>query len=368
MASENELIEQLAFTFLTGMDVAHAQNLIERVGSLHQVMTLTWAELAALTNNKKITAESRAKAFDRAESEARFIANHNIKALFYTDDAYPKRLVESNGAPLILYTLGPCNLNASRVISVVGTRHATASGVRWVDDMIGQLAANVDDLLVVSGLAYGIDIASHRSALQHNVPTAAVLAHGLSTLYPAQHRDTAAKMVHEGGALLTDYPSDAVVHRGNFLARNRIVAGMCDCLMVVESAVKGGAMVTARIAFDNNREVLAMPGRPSDTYSAGCNRLIAMNKAQLVTSAEDILTIMNWPMRLDEGGQGALPLILDDDQQRIVDYIAHSSDATTIDRISSDLNIAIAQLLPILVELDFNGVLLSLPGNRYRLA
>lgn len=368
MAGENELIEQLAFTFLTGMDVAHAQNLIERVGSLHQVMTLTSAELVALTKNQKFTAEARIKAFDRAEKEARFIADHNIKALFYTDEDYPMRLVESTGAPVMLYALGHCNLNASRVISVVGTRHATASGVRWVDDVIGELAASADDLLVVSGLAYGIDIASHRSSLQHNVPTAAVLAHGLSTLYPAQHRDTGAKMVREGGALLTDYPSDAVVHRGNFLARNRIVAGMCDCLMVVESAVKGGAMVTARIAFDNNREVLAMPGRPSDTYSAGCNRLIAMNKAQLVTSAEDILAIMNWPMRIDEGGQGALPLILDDVQQRIVDYISRSSDATTIDRISADLNISIAQLLPILVELDFNGVLLSLPGNRYRLA
>lgn len=368
MVSEKDLIERIAFSFLTGMDVVHAQQLIERVGSLHQVVSLTPSELAALTNNRKITPETRQKAFDRAEKEARFISDHNIKPLYYTDDEYPKRLIESTGAPLMLYTLGHCNLNASKVISVVGTRHATASGVRWVDDMIAQLAANTDDLLVVSGLAYGIDIASHRASLQHNVPTVAVLAHGLSTLYPAQHRDTAAKMVREGGALITDYPSDAVVHRGNFLARNRIVAGMCDCLMVVESAVKGGAMVTARIAFDNNREVLAMPGRPSDTYSAGCNRLIAMNKAQLVTSAEDILTIMNWPMRLEEGDQGSLPLILDPQQQRIVDYITHCSDTTTIDRISSDLNLPIAQLLPILVDLDFNGVLLALPGNRYRLA
>ncbi len=369
MADERELIEQLALTFLTGMDVADTRRLIELIGSIDRMMTLPIDEIVQLIgpSGRKFTEVARSQALARAEKEMRFIDEHKIRPLYYTDDAYPKRLLEASGAPTMLYVLGSCDLNAAKVISVVGTRHATASGVRWVDNMIADLASNVDGAIVVSGLAYGIDVAAHRASLQHGIPTAAVLAHGLSSLYPAQHRDTAAKMVYEGGALVTDYPSETVIYRGNFLARNRIVAGLCDCLIVVESAQKGGAMVTARLAFENNREVMAVPGRPSDTYSAGCNSLIAMQRAQLVINADDILKVMNWSNTTDEGAQGTLPLILDPVQQRIVDYITYSSEATSLDRISADLDIPIAQLLPILVDLDFNGVLLALPGNRYRL-
>lgn len=370
MDGDRNLIERIAFASLPGNDVATARAIVERVGDVHQVMTLPVVELRVRLGMevRMLSDDARGKALVKAADEVRFVTDHHVKAIYYTDPAYPQRLLESASAPVMLYGLGDCDLNATRVISIVGTRHATASGARWLDRMVDELSATVDNLMIVSGLAYGIDITAHRAALRNNVSTAAVLAHGLSTLYPAQHRDTAAQMVHGGGMLLTDYTSDAVIHRGNFLARNRIVAGLCDCLLVVESAVKGGAMVTARLAFENNREVLAVPGRPSDTYSAGCNRLIAMQRAQLVTAADDIVSLMRWPAGKVEGAQGALPLVLDADQQRVVDYLTGHDDGATLSRLQNDLDMPIQQLLPMLVDLDFNGVILSLPGNRYRLA
>lgn len=370
MDGDQYLIERIAFASLPGNDVATARTLVERVGDVHQVMTFPRAELKARlgTEVRMLSDELRCKALAKAEDEMRFITDHHVRAIYYTDPAYPQRLLESSSAPVMLYGLGDCDLNTARVISIVGTRHATASGAKWLDRMVDELSSTVDNLLVISGLAYGIDITAHRASLRNGVPTAAVLAHGLSTLYPAQHRDTAAKMVHGGGMLLTDYQSDAVIHRGNFLARNRIVAGLCDCLLVVESAIKGGAMVTARLAFDNNRDVMAVPGRPSDTYSAGCNRLIAMQRAQLVTAADDIVALMRWPVSNAEGAQRALPLVLDADQRRIVDYLTDHTDGATLSRLQIDLDMPVQQLLPMLVDLDFNGVILSLPGNRYRLA
>ncbi len=369
MADIDTLVDRIAFASLKGLSLSDAQQLLQLFGSERQVLTMSQSALyAALGRNvKTLSDEARAQALCEARREAQFVDSHHCRSLYFTDAQYPQRLLECPDAPLMLYTVGNCNLNCGKVISIVGTRRATATGVHWIESLVKRLAADIDDCIIVSGLAYGIDVAAHKASLTYGIPTVGVLAHGLTTIYPAQHCDIAAHMVRDGGMLITDYRSDARIHRGNFLARNRIVAGLCDVLIVVESAAKGGALVTARFANDYNREVMAVPGRPGDIYSAGCNRLIANNMAQLVTSADDLIDLMGWSKRPADGEQQALPLVVDAGQQRLVDYVANHPDATA-NRIASDLELPIGDVLSQMVELEFNGVLFALPGGRYRLS
>lgn len=346
-----------------------ASQILDRVGSEEEFFTMSETLLSARLQFKGriIDTGYRAGLLEKAKSEHEFIETHNLNAIYFTQPDYPQRLLECDDAPPMLYTLGNTDLNATHMISVVGTRNATRYGIDFIERLITQLAEKIDNVVIVSGLAFGCDIAAHKQALSLGVPTIGVVAHGLDTLYPAEHRRHAAEMVRKGGMILTDYPHGTPPHRGNFLARNRIVAGLSDCIVVAESAAdKGGALHTARLAMFYNRDVFALPGRTSDLYSRGCNMLIKANVAHLAENADDIIDAMNWKRRPSEGVQQPLFHEPTPQQQAVINHLRNNGDAQ-INSITAALGIPVGQMMALLVEMEFNGMLISLPGARYRL-
>lgn len=360
------LTYHIAFASLQGMGVDLARKLLDVVGSEERFFAMDEKELRGLTRGRsKIYRDDyRRECLQRALSEVAFVREHGIKATYFTDEDYPHRLIEAADAPAMIYTLGKCNLESAHVISVVGTRHATQYGVKFCDTLIGELAQCLPDLVVVSGLAYGIDIAAHRAALKHGVATVAVLPRGLNRIYPAMHRNDAVAIAKHGGMLLTDYTSQDDVQKSNFLARNRIVAALSDCTVVVESAGAGGALVTASLAMSYNRDVMAVPGRCGDEFSAGCNKLIATNKAALVTSADDLLAAMRWESTGRQPQQLDLFPELTKEEQAVVDVIRNRGEIH-INALADALHTPVYKLMSVLVELDCKNVIATLPGCRY---
>lgn len=363
------LVYRIAFASLKGINRTLAQEILSRIGDEEMFFSATERQLSSVLgfNNRLMSQDYRNEVLERAKREEQFILSNNVTPLYYSDEDYPCRLADCDDAPLMLYTTGKCNLNAAHVVSIVGTRHATPYGLDFTANLVEELGKNLDDVLIVSGLAYGIDIAAHTASLRNKIPTAAVLAHGLNTIYPASHRNVAAEMAHGRGMLVTDYMSIDAVHKGNFVARNRIVAAMCDCLVVAESAQKGGALITAGIASGYNRDVLALPGRISDRYSAGCNRLIASNVAALVENAEDLMKVMRWEAKPQEGTQIEMALQLTDEEQAVIDFLTAKGEAQ-INQLCIALNQPIAKLMGLLIDMEFKGLVLTYPGGRYRLA
>ena len=362
----NELIYRIAFSLIRGNTRVIANELLSRIGSEEEFFNAPSRVLEMLIGKKvKYTDDSyRHQLIERAKQEFEFVTKNNIKPFYFKDENYPQRLNECDDAPLMLYTLGDCNLNSAHIISVVGTRHATHYGVDMTERIIEELSKRLDNLIIVSGLAYGIDIAAHRAALKNNIPTIGVLAHGLNTIYPAAHRNIAADMVKNNGMLITDYISTDNIHRGNFLARNRIVAGLCDCILIAESAKKGGAIVTAGIADGYNRDVLALPGRANDPYSHGCNHLIATGRAALITSAQDIIDTMRWTAKPHEGTQTQLFSDLTKEEQLIMSFI-EDNPLSSANEISVGINIPFSKLSSTLIDMEFRGLLVNYPGGRY---
>ncbi len=368
ISDDEKLIRRVALASLRSITPRLAGEILSRTGGEEQFFSLTASQLSAIVgfNNRLFADGIRRKAIAEAEREADFIARNRIRPLYYTDPGYPQRLLQCDDAPLMIYTLGDCDLNSSHFIGIVGTRHATPYGNAFVAELVEGLASRMaEPPVIVSGLAYGIDIASHKAALTAGLPTIGVLAHGLNTLYPATHRDTAARMVRSGGMLLSDYRSIDAIHRGNFLARNRLVAGLCDCLVVAESDTKGGAMVTARLASAYSRDVFALPGRINDRFSRGCNRLISDCVAQLVTGPDDIIETMRWPVREPEGTQQELFPTLTPDEQAVTDLLTLKGEATLND-IAVAVDIPVPRLMGLLIDMEFRNLLLSVPGGRYR--
>lgn len=365
-----DLVWKIAFSQVRGMHPQQARELLERLGDEEAFFSASEGQLAALCRGRSeiFDNQSRLRMLERARTEADFVKRNGIVPLYFTDDNYPDRLADCDDAPLMLYTMGQCPMRNQLVIGIVGTRKATVYGAEFVKRLVPELATLVDGLVVVSGLAYGIDIIAHRAALEAGVPTVAVLAHGLNMIYPSAHRQTAAEIARGGGMLMSEYMSDAVVHKGNFLTRNRIVAGLCDCLLVVESAEKGGALVTARLANDYNREVMALPGRVTDKYSAGCNRLILRNEARLMTSADDIVEALNWPVKPQEGDQPQLPLPeLTPQQARVADYLSQQPDGDSLNHISAAVGMPVHEVSTLLLDMECDGLVAALPGSRYML-
>lgn len=307
------------------------------------------------------------EAVKRAETELEFITKKNIKVLCIGDSNYPARLLECNDAPLVLFTLGDADFNAKHVISIVGTRHATQYGRDICQSIVAGIQKACPDTLIVSGLAYGIDINAHRAALSCGLPTVGVLAHGLDRIYPSAHRQTAVQMLSQGG-LLTEYISGTTPERLNFVSRNRIVAGISDATLVVESAQKGGSLITAELAQTYNRDVFAVPGRITDEYSIGCNRLISDQRATLVQSADDILTALGWatPQSVPQAIQQELFPDLNAEQQLIVDAL-RNTDGKQINQIIVETGLSYSQVSNQLYELECMGVITLLGGARYKL-
>ncbi len=364
---EEPTLYRIALSRLKGINQPLARHIHERIGSLETFFAMPESQLAQVCELKGrfLSEENRQKALQEAHKEMDFIHKGNIKPLYFTDSAYPQRLLECVDAPPLLYYRGNADLNASKVISIVGTRRATSYGRSFCERLIRDLANYFPELIIVSGLAYGIDICAHRQALKEGLNTVGVLAHGLDHIYPSTHRNTAVEMVGQGG-LLTEYPGHHPMHPAFFVARNRIVAGMADAVIIVESREKGGALITAGIAESYHRDVFALPGNIESESSAGCNHLIRRNRAALITSADNLIEAMCWNAPQKKAVQQSLFPELTPEEQPIVDYLTEKGDGQ-INRMTIELNQPLSQLLSTLVELEFKGVVKPLPGGIYKL-
>jgi DNA processing protein len=369
--SDETLKYKIGITLIKGIGCNLAKSLIAYVGSVEGVFSEKQQNLAKIPGigevlSKEIVAQN---VLARAELEIEFILKNKIQTHYFTDKDYPYRLKECTDSPIMLYSKGNCDLNNGKFIGIVGTRNATETGKENCKKMITDLASTQPNSIIVSGLAYGVDICAHKAALDAGLSTIGVIGHGLDRIYPAAHRATAVKMIQDG-ALLTEYLSQTNPDRPNFVQRNRIIAGLCDAIVVVESAARGGALITAEIANDYNRDVFAFPGRVADEWSAGCNALIKNNKASLIESADDILRFMNWENQ--ESGsistvQTTLFLDLSDEEQQIVSLMRQHSEGVQLNELAIQLEKPISKISSMLLEMEFKGVVKCLPGNLYRI-
>lgn len=372
--NEQEVYYTIALTRLTGFNFQTALQLYRELGGgqavyehrndIKEVMPDCSDRLAENLKDWSLP-------LARAAQEMEFITKHRIRPLLLGDERYPQRLCECEDAPILLYYLGSAELNQKRVINIIGTRHITPYGQDLIRHMVSDLKQMGVQPLVVSGLAYGVDICAHREALEQGMETVGVLAHGLDDLYPARHRDTAKQMVTHGG-LLTEYMSQTRADKINFVRRNRIVAGMSDATILVESASKGGGLITCGIAQDYNRSVFAFPGAVGAPYSEGCNQLIRNNGAQLITSAADMIEAMGWQtdLQLRQAKQAGIERSLFPDltaeEQQVVDVLSKTGDLQ-LNMLSVKSNIPIGQLTALLFSLEMKGVVKPLAGGNYHM-
>ena len=365
----------MALTRLTNFNFQQALELYRTVGSAQQIFEHR-NDIGDIVEDCSPRLMEALKDWDepmkRAELELKYMQEHQIRALTLNDDDYPQRLCECTDAPIILYYKGNADLNQAKIINIVGTRQCTQYGQDLIRRFVSALREYCPEVLIVSGLAYGVDINAHRQALENSYPTVGVLAHGLDQIYPRMHRNTAVQMVQHGG-LLTEFPSRSNADKKNFVQRNRIVAGIADATIVVESAQKGGSLITAEIAESYGRDVFAFPGRIGDTYSEGCNNLIRSNRAGLITSALDFVKAMGWEtevqihQQLSQGLQQELFPDLSEEEQHIVKALT-GTDSKQINILAVDTAIPIGKLTSLLFNLEMKGVVRLLSGGCYRLA
>lgn len=370
-ANEEEQIYSIALTMVPGVGHIGAKRLVEGMKSATDVFRFR----KELPDRLPGVNERIAQALDcpaliaRAEQELNFLQKKQIRCLTYYDEAYPSRLRECEDAPVVLFYKGNADLNALHIINMVGTRHATDYGTQLCNTFLRDLKALCPDVLVVSGLAYGIDINAHRAALDNDLSTVGVLAHGLDRIYPSLHRKTAVDMLDKGG-LLTEFVVGTSPDKHNFVSRNRIVAGMCDATVVVESAAKGGSLITAELAESYHRDCFAFPGRAADEYSKGCNQLIRDNKASLLLSAEDFVKAMDWnissPTAKPAVVQRDLFPDLSEEEQRIVDLLTQRGNLQ-INTLVVETDIPIHKMTALLFELEMKGMIRVLAGGMYQL-
>ena len=369
----DEIIYAMALTRVHGLSLMNAHLLYEKAGGaqevwdhrkdLRAIVPDAGDKLVALFQNEQVMREALA----RAQTEWDFVQAKHIRCIPMGDPDYPTLLLECPDAPLVLYWLGRGSLNRPHMVSMVGTRKITQYGKDLCASFVRDLAIACPDTLVVSGLAYGVDIHCHKAALDNGLDTLAVLAHGLDTIYPALHRPTAIKMIRQGG-LLTEYMSDTNADKGNFVRRNRIVAGMSQNIIVVESGSKGGALITAELAGEYAHEVYAFPGRVNDEYSQGCNNLIAKEKAHLIGGIEDFLRITGWASVEEKPKNQQKDLFLDLPEDEMAVYNALKGvDEKEINRIVIDTAIPYPRVMAAITELELKGLAEMLGGARYRL-
>ncbi|MBC8320008.1 MAG: DNA-protecting protein DprA [Bacteroidetes bacterium] len=362
----DELLKyQIALTLIPGIGDVVGKKLIAYCGGVEAVFKENRNALLKIPGigNKTVNNILSQKVLLKAETEISFIKKKNIQPLFYTDNDYPARLLNCEDGPLLLYYKGTADLNQPRVIGFVGTRKATNEGRLICERFIDGLKTK--DILVVSGLAYGIDSCAHKAALDAGLQTVGVLGHGLDRIYPTQNKKLATTMLDNGG-LVTEFMSKTMPDRENFPKRNRIVAGMCDAIVIVESAKKGGALITAGLANSYNRDVFAVPGRLNDEYSQGCNMLIKSNRAALAESAADIAYIMGWDnLKVDVKKQRDLFLQLTEEQKLLFDLINEAKEIS-VDKIVVRSALPVSKVAAALLTLEFEGLVMCLPGKLYK--
>lgn len=371
MIPEEELMYSIALTLVPGVGHIGAKRLVDGMKSATDVFRLRkeLPERMPEVNQRLVEALNCPGAIARAEQEMAFIQKNRIRCLTLNDEDYPSRLRECEDAPIALFFKGNTDLNSLRIINMVGTRHATDYGAQVCASFLHDLKVLCPDVLVVSGLAYGIDIHAHREALNNELSTVGVLAHGLDRIYPSLHRKTAVDMLERGG-LLTEFLTGTNPDRHNFVSRNRIVAGMCDATIVVESAEKGGSLITAELAEGYHRDCFAFPGRVNDEHSKGCNQLIRDNRASLLLSAEDFVLAMGWSVSSHpakaENVQRSLFLDLSEEEQKVVSILQKLGNLQ-INTLVVEADIPVQRMNAILFELEMKGVIRVSAGGMYQL-
>ncbi len=371
---QQEILNTILLTRLNYFSLAGMLELYRKVGSATLIMEHknNLRDILPDASDKLVNAiQNSDEARKRAEVELEYDLRYGIEPLTMNDERYPSRLKECDDAPLMLFYKGNANLNQQRVINIVGTRHCTPYGEDLIRRFVTELKQLCPQVLIVSGLAYGVDINAHRQALDKGYETVGVLAHGLDDLYPNRHKETALRMIEHGG-LLTEFLTQTNADKINFVRRNRIVAGMSDACILIESMAHGGGLITCQISQAYNRDVFAFPGRIGDAYSEGCNNLIRSNGAMLITSASDFVKDMGWQddsklMRAKQQGiERSLFPDLSAEEQAIVDVLTQHNDLQ-INMISVQSGIDISRLAALLFTLEMKGLIRTLAGGMYHL-
>ncbi len=365
----SELLYQLALTEVPNIGCVHAKILAQQFGTAENIFKAKQQLLEKIEGIGSIRAASikAFKDFSKAEDEIKFIEKYKIKPLFLTDKDYPKRLLNCYDSPTLLFYKGDADLNASKIIAIIGTRNHTEYGKQQTEKLIKELSSQ--NVLVVSGMAYGIDAIAHKTSLKNELATVGVLGHGLDQIYPPDHSNLAKDMLKNGGGLLTEFRSNTKPDKHNFPTRNRIVAGMSDATVVIETGEKGGSMITAELANGYNKDVFALPGRVTDNKSAGCNFLIRNNKAILLTDAEELIEIMGWEEKIQKAkvkSQKELFIELSKDEKLIVD-ILNEKESVHIDELNIKSGLSSSSAAAAILSLELQNVIISLPGKLYRL-
>ena len=366
---DKDLLYQIALTLIPNIGPVQAKILLQHCNA-EEIFHAKKSFLEKIEGIGPVRAASIAafKDFTQAEEEIKFIEKYKIKPLFVTDSDYPKRLLNCYDSPTLLFYKGEADLNASKIVAIIGSRSHTDYGKLATEKIIKDLVNQ--NVLVVSGLAYGIDSIAHKAAVKNDLSTVGVLAHGLDQIYPAEHAGLAKDMIKHNGGLLTEFRSNSKPDKHNFPTRNRIVAGMSDATIVIETGIKGGSMITAELANSYNKEVFALPGKITDSKSTGCNYLIKNNKAMLLTDAEELIQVMNWQENKKKpfaARQKQLFIELTTDE-KIVVTILQEKEKVHIDEINSKSGLNSSAVAAGILSLELQNVILSLPGKLYQLA
>ncbi len=363
-----ELLYQIALTLIPNIGDVHAKALVNHFGNAEAIFNAPKKHLDSLEGIGIVRANSikNFHDFDKAEKEISFIEKYKITPLFITDKNYPQRLLNCYDSPAILYYKGNADLNTSKIVAIVGTRNNNEYGKNVCEKLIEELAA--ENILIVSGLAFGIDSIAHKTSLKNNLKTIGVLGHGLDMIYPSQNTSLAKQMSTHGG-LLTEFRSNTKPDRQNFPSRNRIVAGISDAVVVIETGIKGGSLITAELGNGYNKDVFAFPGRVNDTKSEGCNYLIKNNKAALITSANDLLENMGWVQLKKPSAKKQKELFIElSPDEKIVVEILQMQDQIHIDELYIKSKLNSSKVAAALLMLEMQNVVISLPGKIYKLS
>ncbi|MCE5175264.1 MAG: DNA-processing protein DprA [Bacteroidales bacterium] len=355
---------KIALSLIPGLNAVERRLLLDHFGSAEAVFSKERLNQANDLNPKIRKNILQGTALQKADEEIINIEKNHIQVCFINDDNYPKRLKACPDAPVIIYSKGLSDLNASKVLAIVGTRHATTYGKSLTEHLVRDLAQVFPDIIILSGLAYGIDICAHKAAIANNLNTVAVLGHGLQEIYPVMHRDIAAKM-QCNGSLITELPWGTPSAGWRFIQRNRLVAGMSDACIVIESAEKGGSLITAQMTSDYGKDVFAFPGRPCDEYSRGCNLLIKKQIAGLIESAEDVITGMNWTTsQKNKQIQRCLFPDLNPPEERLY-HCMTIGEKQSVNELAIQMETKIGETLSLLLQLEMAGLVEALPGGLY---
>ena len=362
--SDEELYHILALLKVDGVGDIIAKKLISHFGSAQEVFKSNVSKLFSIDGIGSVMLKNLKDklVFLKAEQELKFIKDNNINTSYYLDENYPEKLKHCIDGPVLLFTSGNINLKNKKIISIVGTRQITSYGTEFCKKLIADLAPL--DPIIVSGFAYGVDIVAHQAAMEHNLQTIGVVAHGLNQVYPKTHKKYVAK-IEENGGFITEFWSTSQPEKENFVKRNRIVAGISEATIVIESAEKGGSLITATMANDYNRDVFAVPGRTSDKYSHGCNNLIKTQKANLLTSAADLVYILNWEIeKPTKSIQKQMFVTLDVDEQKVYDFLQKNG-KELMDLIALECGFPIYRISGLLLNMELKGLIRPLPGKLF---